>query len=347
VTRVGIIGARGFVGGELLRLLSQHPDLRVTYITSESQAGAPIAGSFPTLRGQLDLIFSAFDTAEAAEKADAFLMALPDGEAMRITGPLLERGKRVVDISGDFRVRDPQRYQRWYGREHAAPELLERVVYGLPELHPEVRETRLVANPGCFPTAALLAVAPLIRRRLALTESLIIDAKSGVSGAGGRVGMREEFSFPAVNESLRAYSPVGHRHTAEIEQELERLAGAREGVAVNFTPHLIPITRGCYLTCYLSLTRDISTEECTAIYSEDYAGCPFVRITAAPPELKQTLGSNDCLVHVAVDPRTHRAICLGAIDNLVKGAAGQAIQNLNLMLGLPETAGLAATAVWP
>src|SRR5207253_2535198 len=160
-------------------------------------------------------------------------------------------------------------------------------------------------------------------------------AKSGVSGAGGRVGMSEEFSFPAVNESLRAYSPVGHRHTAEIEQELERLTGGPEGFAVNFTPHLIPISRGCYLTCYLSLARDLSPEQCADIYEQDYAGCPFIRLTSAPPELKQTLGSNDCLLHVALDPRTRRAICFGAIDNLVKGAAGQAIQNLNLMLGLP------------
>src|SRR5205085_554872 len=195
-----------------------------------SQAGAPVAEAFPTLRGRLDLAFSSFDAAEASESADAFLMALPDGEAMRLAGALLQRGKHVVDTSGDFRVRDPQRYRHWYGREHAAPELLEQAVYGLPELHAEVREARLVANPGCYPTAALLAVAPLIRRGLARAESLIFDAKSGVSGAGGRVGISEEFSFPAVNESLRAYSPVGHRHTAEIEQELERLAGGPAGV---------------------------------------------------------------------------------------------------------------------
>lgn len=347
MTRVGIIGARGFVGGELLRLLVRHPELRVTYITSESQTGAKIGAAFPTLRGQLDLAFSSFDADEAAESADAFLMALPDGEAMRLAGPLLERGKYVVDISGDFRVRDPERYRIWYGREHAAPALLETAVYGLPELHPEVREARLVANPGCYPTAALLAVAPLIRRGVARADSLIVDAKSGVSGAGGRVGMREEFSFPAVNESLRAYSAVGHRHTAEIEQELEQLAGYRQPIPVIFTPHLIPITRGCYLTCYLTLVRDVIAEEARSLYEQEYAACPFVRMADAPPELKQTLGSNDCLLHVAVDPRARRAICFGAIDNLVKGAAGQAIQNLNLMLGLPETAGLEATAVWP
>ena len=347
MTRVGIIGARGFVGGELLRLLLQHPDLQVSYVTSESQAGARLDAAFPALCGRFDLTFSSFDADAAAATADAFLMALPDGDAMRLAGSLLQRGKRVVDISGDFRVRDAQRYRQWYSREHSAPELLERAVYGLPELHPEVREARLVANPGCYPTAALLALAPLVRRRLAKIDSLIIDGKSGISGAGGRVGMREEYSFPATNENARAYSVVGHRHTAEIEQELERLAGASSQTAISFTPHLIPATRGCYLTCYLSLAGHVAAEECLSFYEEDYGRCPFVRITDAPPELKQTLGSNFCLIHATIDPRTGRAICIGAIDNLVKGAAGQAMQNLNLMLGLPETAGLTATALWP
>lgn len=348
MVNIGIIGARGFTGGELLRLCLQHPDFRVAYVTSESQAGQPVTSAFPTLEGATDLRFESLDVGAACRVADVFFLALPDGEAMKIAPDLVEAGKPVVDVSGDYRVRDRATYESWYKLEHQSPALLEQAVYGLPELHPEVRQARLVANPGCYPTAALLAVAPLFREQLIETDTLIVDAKSGVSGAGGRVGMREEFSFPAVNENFRAYSVVGHRHTAETEQELTRLAGAGgPPVQIQFTPHLLPTTRGLMATCYARLTQKVDAEALLARYRKFYADAPFVQITSAPPEIKHVSGSNFCRVSVAVDSRTRRVIAMAVIDNLVKGAAGQAMQNMNLMLGLEETRGLLAPALYP
>jgi N-acetyl-gamma-glutamyl-phosphate reductase len=348
MVNIGIVGARGFTGGELLRLCLQHPEFRVSYVTSESQAGQPVAGAFPTLEGATELRFDSLDVAAACRAADAFFLALPDGEAMKIAPGLLEARKPIVDVSGDFRVRDRATYESWYKLEHQSPDLLEQAVYGLPEIHPEVRQARLIANPGCYPTAALLAVAPLFRERLIETDSLIIDAKSGVSGAGGRVGMREEFSFPAVNENFRAYGVVGHRHTAETEQELTRLVGAgAPPVQIQFTPHLLPITRGLLATCYARLNQPLDAESLLSRYRSFYANAPFVQITSAPPEIKHVAGSNFCRLSLAVDVRTRRVIAMAVIDNLVKGAAGQAIQNMNLMLGLEETQGLLAPALYP
>jgi N-acetyl-gamma-glutamyl-phosphate reductase len=346
---VGIIGARGFTGGELLRLCLQHPDFRVSYVTSESQAGQPVAGAFPTLAVATSLAFESLEIGAACRAAEAFFLALPDGEAMKIAPALLEAGKRVVDVSGDYRVRDRATYEAWYQREHCSPQLLEQAVYGLPELHPEARQARLVANPGCYPTAALLALAPLFRERLVEPDSLVIDAKSGVSGAGGRVGMREEYSFPAVNENLRAYSVVGHRHTAEIEQELTGLLGGGTTALVQaqFTPHLLPLTRGLSVTCYARLAQLSEAGALLARYADFYRDAPFVQITETPPEIKHVAGSNFCRVSLAVDARTRRVIAMAAIDNLGKGAAGQAIQNMNLMLGLEETRGLMAPALYP
>jgi N-acetyl-gamma-glutamyl-phosphate reductase len=343
---VGIIGARGFVGGELIRLCLGHPELQLVSVTSESQAGAKVSDAFPALAGHTELRFEAFDARRAADAADAFFLSLPDGEAMQRAPGLLEAGKRLVDISGDYRVRDQGRYETWYRREHRSPELLPRAVYGLPELHPEVREARLVANPGCYPTAALLALAPLYGFATVESRSLVIDAKSGVSGAGGRAALQEEYSFPAVNQNLRAYGVVGHRHTAEMEQELERLAG--EEFALTFTPHLLPITRGLYVTCYVRV-HDVPEEEAlVARYRDFYSEAPFLRVTGStPPEIRHVIGSNDCRIGVAVDRRARRVIAMAVIDNLVKGAAGQALQNMNLMLGLPETAGLTSPALYP
>jgi N-acetyl-gamma-glutamyl-phosphate reductase len=337
---IGIIGARGFTGGELLRLCLGHPELSVTYVTSESQVDLPVAETFPTLAGLTDLRFQAFDAARATEAAEAFFLALPDGEAMKIAPGLLAAGKKVVDLSGDFRVRDRTAYEKWYKIEHRSPQLLSQAVYGLPELHPEVREARLVANPGCYPTAALLALAPLCRAGLIDPQSIVIDAKSGVSGAGGRVALKEEFSFPAVNQSFRAYGVVGHRHTAEIEQEL--------AAPVTFTPHLLPITRGLYATCYARTLDPPDLDALIARYHDFYASAPFVQLTgAAPPEIRHVVGANHCRIGLAADPRTRRVILTAAIDNLMKGAAGQALQNMNLILGLDETAGLQSPALYP
>ncbi len=345
--RLGIVGARGFVGGELLRLAAGHPGLRVTYLTSETQAGRPVDSVYPNLKGRFDLCFAAFDADQAADAADAFILARPDGDAMRLAPELLARGRRVVDVSGDFRVRNRARYEEWYRREHLSPELLEEAVYGLPELHPEVREARLVANPGCYPTAGLLAVAPLLASGVGLATGLVMDGKSGVSGAGGRTVLQEEYAFPAVNENVRPYSVVGHRHTAELEQEMERLVRTAASGGLTFTPHLMPTTRGLCMTCYVPLAREVTSDECASLYRDFYRSAAFVQVCESPPEFLQAAGSNLCLVHVAVDVRARRAICIGVIDNLVKGAAGQALQNLNLMHGLDEVAGLTAPPRWP
>jgi N-acetyl-gamma-glutamyl-phosphate reductase len=347
---IGIIGARGFAGGELLRLCLGHPELRVAYVTSESQAGQPVADAFPTLAGRTDLRFSSFELSRATAAADAFFLSLPDGEAMQLAPGLLEAGKRIVDVSGDYRVRDRERYETWYKIEHRSPELLARAVYGLPELHPEVRDARLVANPGCYPTAALLALAPLYGFMRLDPHSIVIDAKSGVSGAGGRSALKEEFSFTAINQNLRAYSAVGHRHTAEIEQELTALAGATgaEAPPVTFTPHLLPITRGIYTTCYARSLDTIDLDALVERYQAFYSEAPFVRITGTtPPEIRHVVGANDCRIGLAADRRSGRIIVMAVIDNLLKGAAGQAVQNMNLMLGLPETAGLSGPALYP
>jgi N-acetyl-gamma-glutamyl-phosphate reductase len=346
VVRIGIIGARGFTGGELLRLGLLHPGFEITYATSESEAGARVEESYPGLLGRTDLGFSAYDPAEAAAKADAFFFARPDGEAMAHVEPLLSAGKKIVDISGDFRVRDRATYEQWYGRTHASPHLLEQAVYGLPEVHREVREARLVANPGCYPTAILLAVAPLFAAGLAVPNTLIADAKSGVSGAGGRGALDPSFSFAALSDNFRAYSVVGHRHTAEMEQELERLAGAP--VLMSFTPHLLPLMRGILATCYVTLREPASAADLTVRYQEFYAGAPFVHVLEkALPELRHVAGSNACHVAVRYDERSGRAVCISALDNLVKGAAGSAIQNMNLICGLEETAGLRHAATGP
>jgi N-acetyl-gamma-glutamyl-phosphate reductase len=345
VVRVGIIGARGFVGGELLRLGLQHPDLEITCVTSESQAGEPVTAGFPGLLGATDLRFSAYSEAEALAECDAFFFALPDGEAMARVEPLLAAGKGVVDVSGDFRVADSAVYRQWYKREHASPHLLGEAVYGLPELVPGVREARLVANPGCYPTAILLAVAPLFAAGLAVPNTLIADAKSGVSGAGGRAALDPAMSFAAISDNFRAYAVTGHRHIAEMEQELTRLSGLSQ--VLTFTPHLLPLMRGILATCYVQLTQTRSDAELATLYREFYAGAPFVQVLDSLPELRFVAGSNHCHVAVRLDARTGRAICVSAIDNLVKGAAGSAMQNLNLICGLPETAGLLAPATGP
>ncbi len=346
MVRIGIIGARGFAGGELLRLGLQHPEFRITYVTSESQAGTPVAEGFPGMLGVTDLRFSSFDEAEALAAADAFFFALPDGEAMARVALLLAAGKKVVDVSGDFRVNDPVNYARWYKREHVSPDLLSSAAYGLPEIRADVREASLVANPGCYPTAILLAVAPLFAGGLAEPGGLVADAKSGVSGAGGRSALDPAFSFAAINENFRAYGVTGHRHIAEMEQELGRLSGGE--VTLTFTPHLLPLMRGILATCYVTLREDRPAEELTALYREFYRSAPFVHVLESTlPETRYVSGSNACHLAVRVDPRTRRAICISAIDNLVKGAAGSAIQNMNLVCGLEETAGLRHGATGP
>jgi N-acetyl-gamma-glutamyl-phosphate reductase len=338
--RVAIVGATGYVGGELVRLLERHPAVELVGLVGRERHGDPIGGVHAHLATTSLLL-----DAERPE-ADAVFLALPHGTAAGIVPEMAAGGTTVIDLGPDFRLRDPADYPTWYGFEHPAPDLLRAAVYGLPELHraqlTELRdaEVAIVGSPGCYPTASLLALAPLARA--GLIGDLVVDAKSGVSGAGR--DLKAEMLFGELNESVKAYGLGGHRHTAEIEQELLALSpaeGANPGAApVDFTPHLIPMTRGILSTCHVRPARATSQAELDALYAQAYDREPFVTVVAAPPATKHVLGSNHVRVHVRLDERSGRIIALGVIDNLVKGAAGQAVQAFNLAHGLAETTGL-------
>jgi N-acetyl-gamma-glutamyl-phosphate reductase len=347
MVRVSVVGASGYGGAEAVRLLATHPEVRLAHVTAETQRDQPLAALYPNLRGFVDLVTEPLDPVAIGKDSDLVIVSLPSGKAMEIVPELLERGARVIDVAADFRLKDASQYPTWYKMTHTAPRYLAEAVYGLPELHRDaIRTARLVANPGCYPAAALIAVAPLVRRQIVTAEGIVIDAKSGVSGAG-RGGKSGGHAFADTNEDVRAYSVPGHNHTAEIEQELTEQAGRR--VRVTFVPHLIPITRGILVTAYAPLARPLGTEEAMAAYRETYAAEPFVRVLPAEalPQTKATAGSNYCDVAVRIDPRSGVAVAIAAIDNLGKGAAGQAVQNLNLMLGFPETTGLRVPALYP
>ncbi len=344
----GIAGASGYAGGELIRLLLQHPDVQITYLSSHTYAGKPVSSAFPGLSAHHLPGLEEFDVERAVQKTDILFLAGETGFAMEVAKPLLEGGVRLIDLSADFRLRDPAVYAQWYRREHSAIQLLDEAEYGLPELvpHSKLREARLVANPGCYPTAAALAVAPALAQGWIDPETLVIDAKSGVSGAGrSKFGL--DYHFAEVNESMRAYGVPTHRHTPEIEQMLSELAG--KPVTVTFTPHLIPITRGILCTAYARLLRKGSAAELTAHYRQFYQDKTFVvvRDPGDFPSTKHVAGTNYCHISLVVDERTQRLVVTSVIDNLVKGAAGQAIQNMNLMLGLSESRGLDAPPVFP
>ncbi|MEW8977706.1 MAG: N-acetyl-gamma-glutamyl-phosphate reductase [Symbiobacterium sp.] len=345
--RAGIAGATGYAGVELIRLLGIHPEVQVVLAGTESYQGQELASVYPHLRGRIDLVGQEA-AAEALAACDVVFASLPHGVTMALAPAVLGAGRRLIDLGADFRLRDVATYEAWYKKAHTAPDLAAEAVYGLPELYREqVRGARLVANPGCYPTACALASAPLLKAGVVETRGIIFDAKSGVSGAGRGVNLGVHFS--EVNENLKAYNIAGdHRHTPEIEQTLSDLAGER--VVVSFTPHLVPMTRGILATGYFTLRRDLSTEQAVELFREFYAGEPFVRVRPAGdlPATKQVWGSNYCDIGVKVDRRTGRALVISVIDNLVKGAAGQAIQNMNLMFGLPETTGLLEAApVYP
>lgn len=343
--KVAVIGASGYTGVELLRLLALHPGVRVSAVTSRQQAGQPIAEVFPSLAGIYDLTFEALEPAALAGRAEVVFTAVPHQAAMAIVPALLEAGCKVVDLSADYRLHDPAVYAEWY-EEHQTPELLGEAVYGLPELYRDrVRGARLVANPGCYPTSVALALTPLLRDGLIDPATIIIDSKSGTSGAGRAA--KVDTLYCEVNEGFKAYGLPRHRHTPEIEQTLSEAAGVP--VTVSFTPHLLPVNRGILSTCYASLKTGLDTAELVEHYRRAYAGEPFVRVLPAGrlPNISQVRGSNFCDLGVSADPRTGRVIAVAAIDNLVKGAAGQALQNMNLLLGLPEGAGLGAAALVP
>ncbi|MTW22349.1 N-acetyl-gamma-glutamyl-phosphate reductase [Allochromatium palmeri] len=338
--RVGIVGGTGYTGAELLRLLARHPQATLAVITSRSESGVPVAEMFTHLRGHLDLCFSEPDTGALAE-CDLVFFATPNGTAMKSVPELLERGTRVIDLAADFRLKDPALWERWYGMPHHCPELLAEAVYGLPEINRDaIRAARLIANPGCYPTAVTLGFLPLLEQRAIDPSWLIADAKSGVSGAGRKA--ETSLLMAEVGESFKAYSVSGHRHLPEITQNLQTFAGL--DISLTFVPHLVPMIRGIEATLYARLTDD--SLDLASLYQSRYADEPFVDfMTSGSPDTRSVRGSNDCRIAVACQGEV--VIVQSVIDNLVKGAAGQAVQNMNLMFGLDETLGLEALAMLP
>jgi N-acetyl-gamma-glutamyl-phosphate reductase len=336
--RVGIIGASGYTGAELLRLCAGHPDLDVVVATADTQAGTRVADLYPSLAGSYpDLVFASYDPA-AVDGLDLVFLGLPHGTSQTIVAELWGRIGHVVDLAADFRLHDPDLYPQWYGEPHTAPELLSEFVYGLPEFHrDEIAGAAAVAAPGCYPTTATLALAPLVRDGLVESTGIIVDAASGVSGAGRPP--KPNTTFCTVDEDFTAYGLLDHRHTPEIEQSV--------GAQVLFTPHLAPMSRGILATCYARPTGATSTDELLDHVRGAYRGETFVVVDERSPSTKATLGSNSAHVTVRYDERTGWVVALAALDNLVKGASGQAVQCANLMLGLDEATGLAATGVFP
>ena len=343
-TKVGIINVTGYTGVELARLLAGHPYVELASVTGRSAAGRKLGEVFPHLDG-LDISIEA----ELGE-VDLAFSAMPHKESAEEVVPLLERGIKVVDISADFRLKDASEYQKWYGFSHPAPQLLKEAAYGLTELYrPRIASARLVANPGCYPTGAILALAPVFKEGLTQPD-ITIDSKSGVSGAGRTLSQQTHYA--EANEDISAYALEGHRHLPEIVQELKQLQPGQMA-SVTFVPHLTPMTRGILTTCYAQPAPGKlaggkkGAEELRELYLDFYRDEPFVRVVASPPHTRHTSGSNLCLIHPTINPTTGKLVIISCIDNLVKGAGGQAVQNMNLMLGFPETAGLQALAIYP
>ena len=342
--QAGVVGGSGYTGAELLRLLAAHPDIDVVHATAASNAGAPVGDLYPSLgMAYPGLDYVPYDPVALGELDVAFL-ALPHGESQQLAGELVDRVPHLVDLGADFRL-PASAYAEWYGAPHRAPELIDRFAFGLPELFRDTITAHAhVASPGCYPTAATLALAPLVAAGLIEPTGIIVDAMSGVSGAGRALKPTSHFS--EVDESVSAYAVLTHRHTAEMELALSRLGDT--AVQVLFTPHLVPMVRGIHATCHARPKVDgLSTASLLSAYREHYAGEPFVSVVDAPPPTKAATGGNGALVTVRYDRRTDSVLAIGVIDNLVKGASGQAIQNANLVLGLPESAGLQAIGIWP
>jgi N-acetyl-gamma-glutamyl-phosphate reductase len=338
--RVGIINVTGFAGIEAARLLWSHPSARLVAATGRSLAGQKLGEAFPSLSVYGDFVIGD----DIHEEVDVVMSALPTAASAEACAPFARRGIPVIDIAADFRLRDPTEFEAWFGQPHPAPDLLEEAVYGLPELNrDQIKAAKLVANPGCYPAASLLALAPAVAEGL-VEDSIVVDAKSGISGAGRGTG--GGYAYADVNEDVSAYKIANHNHQPEIAQELGAL---REGPTprITFVPHLVPMTRGIHATCYAQLRRDVSEDDVRRLYRDFYGDAPFTSVVDKPPHTKHTLGNNMCLVHPVVDHRNGMLVAVGVLDNLVKGAAGQAIENMNLMLGLPQDAGLDLPAVFP
>jgi len=343
--KIGIYGASGYTGQELLRLLLRHPHVEVVAVTSRRYAGVPVADIYPVFIGLTDLAFVHASPEDLAGAVDIVFLALPHGVSMSVAPIFLKAGKKVIDLSADFRLRDIAIYERWYCR-HTARNIIKESVYGIPELYgDEIAKAKLVANPGCYPTSVILGLAPLLKAKCIDDGSIVADSKSGVSGAGRepQVGTL----FCEVDEGFKAYKVGEHRHTPEMEQEISVLAGC--DVSISFTPHLLPITRGILSTIYATLQREVATKELISLYRAFYQGRKFIRVYKAGtfPNISSVRGSNFCDIGLTVDARTKRVIIICTIDNLIKGAAGQAIQNMNLMCGLSEDTGLTMIPLFP
>jgi N-acetyl-gamma-glutamyl-phosphate reductase len=330
--RVGILGATGYTALELIKILLRHDEVEIAALTSRQEGKPHVAAIHPQLAGRLDMQLEDLEPGQVAARCDCIFSCLPHGASAAVVRPLLEAGRRVIDFSADYRLRDPQVYAEWYGQKHGDPEHLESAVYGLPELFgDQIPSANLIANPGCYPTSAILAIAPLLKAKLIKPGGIIVDSKSGVSGAGRTPKLTTH--YPECNESVVAYNVGRHRHTPEIDQLLTTAAG--EDVQVLFTPHLIPMDRGILTTAYAEPTGSATEQELLAAVREFYRGQPFVRVVEHLPATKDVWGSNFCDVTVRLV--RGRVLMIGSIDNLVKGASGAAVQNFNLMYGFPET----------
>ncbi len=344
--KVGIIGSTGYAGQELVRILLRHPEAEIVWYGSRSYIDQKYSDVFGNMVQLTDAQCRGEDMQALAEQADVIFTATPQGLCSSLVNEDILSRTKVIDLSADFRIQDVPKYEKWYGITHQSPEFVREAVYGLCEINREdIRGARLLANPGCFPTCSVLSIYPLAKAGVIDMDTVIIDAKSGTSGAGR--GAKVNNLFCEVNENIKAYGVTVHRHTPEIEDQLSYAVG--RDVTVNFTPHLVPMNRGILVTAYASLTKDVSYEDVKALYDECYSEEYFVRVLKrdVPPETRWVSGSNFVDVNFRIDERTHRIIMMGAIDNIVKGAAGQAVQNMNLMFGLEEKTGLELVPVFP
>ena len=346
MVRVFICGGSGYTGGELLRILSRHPEVDITGVTSQRSAGKSLIELFPHLRICTNLVYEPLQKESILKKADLFFMALPHGESQAAVDYFFQQGKMVIDLSADYRLRDIGIYEHWYKVPHAFQATLKKAVYGLPEIYRNrIAKSRLVANPGCYPTGAILGLLPAVKNGLVDLSSLVIDSKSGTSGAGRKADI--SVAYCEVNEGFKAYAVGTHRHTPEIEQEISLIAG--KDITVNFTPHLLPVNRGILTTIYARLEKQSTAETVVKVYRALYEGEPFVRILpyGLYPNIKNVSGTNYCDIGLKLNERTNTLIVVTAIDNLVKGASGQAVQDMNIMLGIEETSALDTLAVYP
>lgn len=344
--RAGIIGSTGYAGGELTRLLLQREDVEIVWYGSRSYIDKPYASVYQNMFRLVENVCKDDNIAELAEEADVIFTATPQGLCASLVNEEILSKTKIIDLSADFRIKDVNIYEQWYKIDHPTPQFIPEAVYGLPEINREaVKGARLIANPGCYSTCSFLSIYPLLKAGLIDPDTIIIDAKSGTSGAGR--GAKTDNLYCEVNESIKAYGVASHRHTPEIEEQLSYVAG--RPVTISFTPHLVPMDRGILVTAYASLTRDVGDEEVRAAYEACYKDEYFVRVLEkdVTPQTRWVKGSNFVDVNFKIDPRTKRVVMMGAIDNMVKGAAGQAIQNMNLMFGLPENKGLKLAPMFP